>query len=66
MRKSAAPVRFTSRLPRFAAALLPLLVFGATACQSAPEGAALAPAAAPAVVVDDGAPGAEGRPRGPR
>ncbi|MCX5607481.1 MULTISPECIES: hypothetical protein [unclassified Streptomyces] len=65
MRKSAAPVRFTSRLPRFAAALLPLLVFGATACQSAPEGAALAPAAAPAVVVDDGAPGAEGAPARP-
>lgn len=42
-----------------AAALLPLLLFGATACQSAPEGAALAPAAVPAVAVDDGAPGAE-------
>lgn len=40
-----------------AAALLPFLLFGATAC-SAPEGAALAPAAAPAVPVDDGAPGA--------
>ncbi|MGP3686666.1 DUF4352 domain-containing protein [Streptomyces sp. IBSNAI002] len=57
-----APVRFRppSRLPRWAAALLPLLVFGATACQGAPERAALAPAAVPAVVVDDGAPGAEG------
>ncbi|MCX4629403.1 hypothetical protein [Streptomyces sp. NBC_01443] len=42
-----------------AAALLPLLLFGATACSGAPEGAALAPAAAPAVPVDDGAPGAE-------
>ncbi|MGW6979480.1 DUF4352 domain-containing protein [Streptomyces sp. NPDC054932] len=39
-------------------ALLPLLLLGATACQSAPEGDALAPAAAPAVPVDDGAPGA--------
>ncbi|MFC9298149.1 DUF4352 domain-containing protein [Streptomyces sp. NPDC057011] len=45
-----------------AAAVLPLLLFGATACQSAPEGAALAPAAAPAVPVDDGAPGAEEAP----
>ncbi|MEV6950894.1 DUF4352 domain-containing protein [Streptomyces sp. NPDC051183] len=45
-----------------AAALLPLLLFGATACQSAPEGAALAPAAGPAVPVDDGAPGAEDAP----
>ncbi|MFE6845913.1 hypothetical protein [Streptomyces sp. NPDC057686] len=42
-----------------AAALLPFLLFGATACSGAPEGAALAPAAAPAVPVDDGAPGAE-------
>ncbi|MFB6811174.1 hypothetical protein [Streptomyces sp. NPDC056387] len=41
-----------------AAALLPLLLLGATACSGAPEGAALAPAAAPAVPVDDGAPGA--------
>ncbi|MET9886543.1 hypothetical protein ABZZ20_26080 [Streptomyces sp. NPDC006430] len=40
-----------------AAALLPLLLFGATACSRAPEGAALAPAAAPAVPVDDGVPG---------
>ncbi|MFJ3911502.1 hypothetical protein EDE04_4047 [Streptomyces sp. 2132.2] len=40
-----------------AAALLPFLLFGATACSGAPEGAALAPAAAPAVPVDDGAPG---------
>ncbi|MCX4778937.1 DUF4352 domain-containing protein [Streptomyces sp. NBC_01264] len=39
------------------AALLPLLLFGATACSGAPEGAALAPAAVPAVPVDDGAPG---------
>lgn len=54
MRQSAVPA------PLLAAALLPLLLFGATACQSAPEGAALAPAAAPAVPVDDGAPGAEG------
>ncbi|MFE5805397.1 hypothetical protein [Streptomyces sp. NPDC056491] len=49
-----------------ALALLPLLLFGATACQSAPEGDALAPAAAPAIPVDDGAPpgaaGAPGRP----
>lgn len=59
---ASASVRFrlASRLPRFAVALLPLLAFGATACQGAPEGAALAPAAAPAVVVDDGAPGADG------
>lgn len=40
-----------------AAALLPLLLFGATACSGAPEGAALAPAAVPAVPVDDGVPG---------
>ncbi|MFD9355998.1 DUF4352 domain-containing protein [Streptomyces sp. NPDC060031] len=45
-----------------AAALVPLLLLGATACQSAPEGAALAPAAAPAVPVDDGAPGGEDAP----
>lgn len=50
MRQSAAPV--------LAAALVPFLLFGATACQNAPEGAALAPAAVPAVPVDDGAPGA--------
>ncbi|MFJ3516363.1 hypothetical protein [Streptomyces sp. NPDC090131] len=49
-----------------ALALLPLLLFGATACQSAPEGDALAPAAAPAIPVDDGAPpGAEGAPGRP-
>ncbi|MCJ1679054.1 DUF4352 domain-containing protein [Streptomyces sp. APSN-46.1] len=41
------------------AALLPALLFGATACQSAPDGAALAPAAVPAVPVDDGAPGGD-------
>ncbi|MFE2140957.1 DUF4352 domain-containing protein [Streptomyces sp. NPDC059456] len=41
-----------------AAALLPFLLLGATACSGAPEGAALAPAAAPAVPVDDGVPGA--------
>lgn len=40
-----------------AAALLPLLLFGATSCSDAPEGAALAPAAVPAVPVDDGVPG---------
>ncbi|MBT2479479.1 DUF4352 domain-containing protein [Streptomyces sp. ISL-94] len=55
MRQSAA----RRHAPVLAAAVLPLLLFGATACQSAPEGAALAPAAAPAVPVDDGAPGAE-------
>ncbi|MFJ4780766.1 DUF4352 domain-containing protein [Streptomyces sp. NPDC088762] len=49
-------------VPVLAAAVLPLLLFGVTACQSAPEGAALAPAAAPAVPVDDGAPGAEEAP----
>ncbi|WP_411106801.1 DUF4352 domain-containing protein [Streptomyces sp. cmx-4-9] len=49
------PLRTT---PLLAAALLPLLLFGAAACRHAPEGAALAPAAAPAVPVDDGAPGA--------
>ncbi|MEU6309886.1 hypothetical protein [Streptomyces sp. NPDC047014] len=54
MRQSAAPV--------LAAALLPFLLFGATACQSAPEGAALAPAAVPAVPVDDGVPGGGGVP----
>ncbi|MEU6862683.1 hypothetical protein ABZ924_05295 [Streptomyces sp. NPDC046876] len=45
-----------------AAALLPLLLFGATACSASSDGAALAPAAAPAVPVDDGAPGAEDDP----
>ncbi|MFE9632334.1 hypothetical protein [Streptomyces sp. NPDC006463] len=75
MRQSAVPARFPARLPVrsalrrpvLAAALLPLLLLGATACQSAPEGAALAPAAAPAVPVDggamdDGAPGAQEAP----
>lgn len=38
-------------------ALLPALLFGATACQGAAEPDTLAPAAAPAVVVDDGVPG---------
>ncbi|MGW7437913.1 DUF4352 domain-containing protein [Streptomyces sp. NPDC054849] len=66
MRKSAAPGLVPRLVPGFvpvlATALLPLLLFGATACQSAPEGAALAPAAAPAVPADDGVPGAEGAP----
>ncbi|MFD8145289.1 DUF4352 domain-containing protein [Streptomyces sp. NPDC059708] len=48
-----------------AAALLPALLLTATACQSAPEGAASAPAAAPAVPVDDGVPGAEEEPAAP-
>ncbi|WP_371678151.1 hypothetical protein [Streptomyces sp. NBC_01276] len=48
-----------------AATLLPVLLLGATACQSAPEGAALAPAAAPAVPVDDGAPGTDEEPAAP-
>ncbi|MFE2879144.1 hypothetical protein ACFXG6_15550 [Streptomyces roseus] len=48
-----------------AAALLPFLLFGATACSGAPEGPALAPAAAPAVPVDDGAPGAGEDPAAP-
>ncbi|MFE3580241.1 DUF4352 domain-containing protein [Streptomyces vinaceus] len=51
--------------PVLAAALLPFLLFGATACSAAPEGAALAPAAAPAVPVDDGAPGAGRDPAAP-
>ncbi|MER6316777.1 hypothetical protein ABT237_23885 [Streptomyces sp. NPDC001581] len=55
MRQSAA----RRHTPVLAAALLPLLLFGATACQSAPGEAALAPAVAPAVPVDDGAPGGE-------
>ncbi|MFG2877594.1 hypothetical protein ACGFYU_21795 [Streptomyces sp. NPDC048337] len=58
MRQSAA----RRHTPVLAAALVPLLLLGATACQSAPEGAALAPAAAPAVPADDGAPGAEEAP----
>ncbi|MFG2993430.1 hypothetical protein ACGFZK_29730 [Streptomyces sp. NPDC048257] len=60
MRQSASfgPV-FALRPALAATALLPFLLFGSTGCQSAPEGAALAPAAAPAVPVDDGAPGAE-------
>ncbi|MFF4644751.1 hypothetical protein [Streptomyces sp. NPDC001389] len=48
-----------------AVVLLPALLLTATACQSAPEGAALAPAAAPAVPVDDGAPGADEEPAAP-
>lgn len=40
-----------------AAALLPLLLFGATGCSGTSEGGALAPAAVSAVPVDDGAPG---------
>ncbi|MEU8434250.1 hypothetical protein AB0F18_15275 [Streptomyces sp. NPDC029216] len=47
------------------AALLPALLLTVTACQSAPEGAALAPAAAPAVPVDDAAPGADEEPAAP-
>ncbi|MFJ8017633.1 hypothetical protein [Streptomyces sp. NPDC096339] len=58
MRPSPRP--FARPLPVLAAtALLPLLLLGATACDSAPEGA-LAPAAAPAVPVDDGVPGGAG------
>lgn len=56
MRQSA--TRSSSASALAAAALLPLLLLGATACSGSPEGAALAPAAAPAVPVDDGAPGA--------
>ncbi|MFA7766460.1 hypothetical protein [Streptomyces sp. NRRL S-448] len=52
-------------LPLPVLVLLPLLLFGATACQSAPEPDTLAPAAAPAVVVDDGAPGAAQAPARP-
>ncbi|MFD9376048.1 DUF4352 domain-containing protein [Streptomyces sp. NPDC059999] len=48
-----------------AAALLPLLLMGATACQSVSEGAAVAPAAVPAVPVDDGVPGSDGDPAAP-
>ncbi|MCX5377862.1 hypothetical protein [Streptomyces sp. NBC_00091] len=48
-----------------AATLLPVLLLTATACQSAPEGAALAPAAVPAVPVDDGAPGTDEEPAAP-
>ncbi|GAA2626327.1 hypothetical protein GCM10010425_23970 [Streptomyces spororaveus] len=54
-----------SALPLPVLVLLPLLLFGATACQSAPEPDAVAPAAAPAVPVDDGAPGAAQAPGGP-
>ncbi|MGW7329916.1 hypothetical protein ACWGIU_15235 [Streptomyces sp. NPDC054840] len=41
------------------------MLFGATACQIAPEPDALAPGAAQAVVVDDGAPGAAEAPGRP-
>ncbi|MFD3695679.1 hypothetical protein ACFWUZ_05910 [Streptomyces sp. NPDC058646] len=58
MRQSAVPALG----PVLAAALVPLLLFGATACQNAPEGAAPVPAEAPAVPVDDGVPGAGGAP----
>ncbi|MEW2414211.1 hypothetical protein AB0953_10865 [Streptomyces sp. NPDC046866] len=51
-----------SRPALAAAALLPLLLFGSTACSGSSDGAALAPAAAPAVPVDDGVPGAEEEP----
>ncbi|MFF1561054.1 hypothetical protein [Streptomyces sp. NPDC058279] len=47
------------------AALLPCLLFGATACQTAPAGDSPAPAGAPAAPVDDGAPGAGEDPAGP-
>lgn len=60
MRQSSSRTPSASALA--AAALLPLLLFGATACSGAPEGAAAAPTAAPAVPVDDGAPGAGGDP----
>ncbi|MFI7354776.1 hypothetical protein ACIBTP_12590 [Streptomyces avidinii] len=53
---------FALRPALVATALLPLLLFGSTGCQGAPEGAALAPAAAPAVPVDDGVPGAAEEP----
>ncbi|GAA1601624.1 DUF4352 domain-containing protein [Streptomyces globosus] len=43
-----------------AAALLPLLLLGGTACSPAPDRAASAPAAVPAAPVDDGAPGDDG------
>ncbi len=49
-----------------AAALLPLLLLGATACSDSSDGSLLAPAAAPAVLVDDGAPGAEHDPASAR
>ncbi|MBT2472314.1 DUF4352 domain-containing protein [Streptomyces sp. ISL-66] len=62
MRQSA--TRSSSASALAAAALLPLLLLGATACSGAPEGDALAPAAAPAVPVDDGAPGAGDDPVG--
>uniref|UniRef100_A0AAU2JNH9 DUF4352 domain-containing protein n=1 Tax=Streptomyces sp. NBC_00049 TaxID=2903617 RepID=A0AAU2JNH9_9ACTN len=65
MRQPALPGPLPGLLPVLAVALVPLLLLGATACQSAPEGAALAPAAAPAVPVDDGAPGAEQAPARP-
>ncbi|WP_052713501.1 DUF4352 domain-containing protein [Streptomyces katrae] len=48
-----------------AAALLPALLLTATACQSTHEGAAQAPAAAPAVPADDGAPGSDEEPAAP-
>ncbi|MEV7521631.1 hypothetical protein [Streptomyces sp. NPDC091371] len=54
--------RLLPALPALArAALLPLFLIGATACDTAPEGAAVAPAAGPAVPVDDGVPGGAGR-----
>ncbi|MFD4914480.1 hypothetical protein ACFWNR_14795 [Streptomyces virginiae] len=52
-------------LPLPVLVLLPLLLFGATACASAPESDALAPGAAPAVLVDDGAPGVAEAPARP-
>ncbi|MFD9303327.1 DUF4352 domain-containing protein [Streptomyces sp. NPDC060048] len=60
MRRRSAPASV------FAAVLLPLLLWGATACSGAPEGAALAPAAVPAVPVDDGLPGPGDDPGGER
>ncbi|MEU2449931.1 hypothetical protein [Streptomyces sp. NPDC012765] len=66
MRQPAFPGPAFALRPALAAtALLPLLLFGSTGCTGAPEGAALAPAAAPAVPVDDGVPGAPEEPARP-
>ncbi|ARE76117.1 MULTISPECIES: hypothetical protein [Streptomyces] len=66
MRQPASPGPAFALRPALAAtALLPLLLFGSTGCTGAPEGAALAPAAAPAVPVDDGVPGAPEEPARP-
>ncbi|UQX01544.1 DUF4352 domain-containing protein [Streptomyces sp. RerS4] len=61
MRQSVSAFASAAVLP----VLLPALLFGATGCSGSSEGAAVAPAAVPAVPVDDAAPGVEEDPAAP-